>query len=343
MSDETSRDETHDENESSETKDPRARMLFLGKNEKDEWEAWAYSALGLAITALLVWGIAFARMGDSSVYAYSVGIPLTYFMSIPLVLWGLVKSMLNPPVLRTSRSIAFVLVTLVALAANNPLLDAPVSTYDAQPSYTLTLPIEPASPRSLYVINGGKTGDTNAYATSMPLRFATSFTVLEDGKAHPEGASSLEDHFCFGAPVLAPLDATVSRVHAKAPDHAIGETEVTAPFGNFVVLETPEGHAIVLSFLKNESITVAVGDAVSAGQKIAECGNSGPAPSPRVRVHVQRTNPEDPQRFLLSEGVPAPFRYVDPKTGELVERGLPRGASEREDLTSGQTVVVPSK
>ena len=107
MSDETSRDETHDENESTETKDPRARMLFLGKNEKDEWEAWAYSALGLAITALLVWGIAFARMGDSSVYAYSVGIPLTYFMSIPLVLWGLVKSMLNPPVLRTSRSIAF--------------------------------------------------------------------------------------------------------------------------------------------------------------------------------------------------------------------------------------------
>jgi murein DD-endopeptidase MepM/ murein hydrolase activator NlpD len=335
---EDARDEAQDE--AAPKKDPRAKMRFLGKVEDDRWEGWAFSAVGLAATALVVWGVAFARLGTPSVHAYSVGIPLTYFMSIPIVLWGLVKSMLNPPVLRLSRSVAFVAITLVALAANNPLFDAPVSTSELDPSYTLELPL--SSPDAqLYVLNGGASGERNAYATSMPLRYATSFTLLRDGREHPEGSDALEDHYCFGQPVLSPADATVSQVYDGTPDHPIDEVEVQSPFGNFIVLALPDGHALVLSFLKKDSALVKKGDAVTAGQPLAACGNSGPAPTPRVRVHVQNSNSDDPQRFLLSEGVPAPYRYVDPATGELVPRGLPRGGTEPGDLTSGQVVANP--
>ncbi|TYP86837.1 M23 family metallopeptidase [Blastococcus xanthinilyticus] len=144
----------------------------------------------------------------------------------------------------------------------------------------------------------------------------------------------------FGRPVLAPAGGTVVTVHDGEPDHearrsqlalvpyALGQagrlrSGVPAIAGNHVVIALPGGQGFVaLVHLRRGSIGVATGDAVTTGQPIATCGNSGNSTEPHVHLQVM-----DSADLAVARGVPMVFRrYREELRGGEVrvrDQGLP--------------------
>ena len=98
--------------------------------------------------------------------------------------------------------------------------------------------------------------------------------------------------------------------------------------GNHVILELAEGRGfVVLAHLRAGSIRVAVGESVTAGREVGDCGNSGNSTQPHL--HIQVMDAADP---YAARGVPMAFRgyRVWPRSGGapvVVGQGIP-GESE---------------
>jgi murein DD-endopeptidase MepM/ murein hydrolase activator NlpD len=140
---------------------------------------------------------------------------------------------------------------------------------------------------------------------------------------------------------------TVVHVHDGEPDHVgrrsqlalvpylLGQAKriregVGAIAGNYVTIAIGDGGGFVtMVHLREGSLRVAVGDAVTTGQAIAECGNSGNSTQPHV--HLQVTDRQD---LVRAQGVPLAFR-------DFGERR--RGATSfvrRESAVPGEGSVV---
>lgn len=127
----------------------------------------------------------------------------------------------------------------------------------------------------------------------------------------------------FGAPVLAVADATVVRVLDRRRDHLTRTSfpalawmmlvegsvrEATGPswiFGNHVILDLGEGTYAAYGHLKQGSVTVAVGDTVRAGRRIADCGNTGNSTEPHL--HFQLMDGPD---LDTARGIPFTWRGI---------------------------------
>jgi murein DD-endopeptidase MepM/ murein hydrolase activator NlpD len=105
---------------------------------------------------------------------------------------------------------------------------------------------------------------------------------------------------------------------------------VGAIAGNHLIIELRESGAFVaLVHLRAGSIRVAPGEAVTAGQHIADCGNSGNSTQPHVHVQVM-----DRPDVSTAQGIPLAFR-------DFLE--WPRGAREplvRDTGIPGEGAVV---
>ncbi|MFF2942861.1 M23 family metallopeptidase [Streptomyces niveus] len=134
----------------------------------------------------------------------------------------------------------------------------------------------------------------------------------------------------FGAPVLAVADATVVQVLNGRRDHLTRTSlpalawmmliesplrESAGPswiVGNHVVLDLGDGTYAMYAHLKQGSVTVAAGDRVRAGQRIAACGNTGN--STESHVHFQLMDGPD---LDTARGIPFTWRGVGvPANGE---------------------------
>lgn len=154
----------------------------------------------------------------------------------------------------------------------------------------------------------------------------------------------------FGLPVLAPAAGRVVAVHDGEPDHearrspfallAYAVTQASraragagALAGNHVVVELADGAGfVVLAHLREGCLRVGVGDAVTAGQAVGECGNSGNSTQPHV--HLQVMDSADP---YAARGLPLAFRdyRVRPRRGGdgvVVGVGVPDDADVVEPL-----------
>jgi hypothetical protein len=141
-----------------------------------------------------------------------------------------------------------------------------------------------------------------------------------------------ERFLAFGRPILAPADGVVVNAHDDELDHdgrrsqltllpyAFGQSArlrhgVAAIAGNHVIIALPPtGTFILLAHLKAGSIRVGVGDYVTVGQQVANCGNSGNSTQPHL--HLQAMDNADPS---VAEGVAIAFRRF---------REYPRGVDE---------------
>jgi hypothetical protein len=151
----------------------------------------------------------------------------------------------------------------------------------------------------------------------------------------------VERFFAYGRPILAPADGIVVKAHDGEIDHvarrsqlilvpyALGQPArlrqgVTAIAGNHLIIALQQSSEFVaLVHLRAGSIRVAVGDEVTEGQSIAECGNSGNSTQPHVHVQVM-----DSPDVSVARGVPMAFRRFrewphSAKQFQVRESGLP--------------------
>ncbi len=126
-----------------------------------------------------------------------------------------------------------------------------------------------------------------------------------------------EDFPAFGAPLFAVADATVVHAEDGQRDHLSrnslpaflyllvfeGVARVLAGarriVGNHLILDLGNGTYAVYAHLRRGSLTVRAGDRVTAGQRLARCGNSGNSTEPHVHFHLMNGPDLDTARGAL--------------------------------------------
>ncbi len=140
--------------------------------------------------------------------------------------------------------------------------------------------------RPSYVFNGGAGPLVNEHARCAGWTGATDlYPLTSDGRLR-EG-DGLPAFPCFGAPVLAPVSGRIASIVDDRPDMPVGEVDRESPSGNTLSIQTSDGRYLLLAHLMQSSILVKEGDRVTAGQKIARCGNSGAASMPHLLLQAQ--------------------------------------------------------
>lgn len=166
-------------------------------------------------------------------------------------------------------------------------------------------------------------------------RYAIDFIGVDRGRrtAHTRDWRTLlatepvERFFAYGRPILAPADGTVVEAHDGEIDHvgrrsqlalvpyALGQAArlrqgVGAIAGNYLIIALRDSGAFVaLVHLRSGSIRMAAGEAVTQGQQVAACGNSGNSTQPHVHVQVM-----DSPDLSVARGVPVVFRRFRERT-----------------------------
>ena len=153
------------------------------------------------------------------------------------------------------------------------------------------------------IYQGGRSVYDNYHAAAADERFAYDIVAFRDGSRYKDGATSLEMFYGFGQPVVAAAAGKVAVAEDKYDDNVLGKPSDTAPKqGNNVVIDHGNGEFTMYAHLKRGSVKVKAGDAVKAGQQIAEVGNSGNAPLPHLHFHMQNT-----ATWFQGEGMPVTF------------------------------------
>lgn len=100
---------------------------------------------------------------------------------------------------------------------------------------------------------------------------------------------TVDDFYCWGSDVLAPVDGHVVAVVDDLPDNALGLKDAVHAAGNHVVLEAASDQYVWLAHFQRGSVAVRPGGAVKRGDLLGRCGNSGNTDFPHVHMHVQDT------------------------------------------------------
>ena len=121
-------------------------------------------------------------------------------------------------------------------------------------------------------------------------RYALDFVIQDQNqKSYTHQGFELTDYFAFGKPILAPADGTVVSFCSNIPDNPIGRIENQTNWGNYIILRlslAPQVY-VILAHLKQNSMTVCLGEFVQAGKILAQCGNSGYSQEPHLHLQCQ--------------------------------------------------------
>lgn len=140
-----------------------------------------------------------------------------------------------------------------------------------------------------YMFHAGHNTMVNYHVAHSSQKHAFDMVILhEDGSENNGDRKALEDYACFGAPLIAPVAGEIAIVVSDAIDQPIGSMDSKNPAGNHVVIKMDETHFALLAHMKQGSAAVTVGDRVSVGQKLGECGNSGNTSGPHLHFQIQR-------------------------------------------------------
>jgi urea transporter len=119
-------------------------------------------------------------------------------------------------------------------------------------------------------------------------KYAYDFVITDDkGMAYKADGTKLDDYYCYGKPVLSPINGTIVEVNSQLPDNLIGTVDKINNWGNFVIIYSHFGYYVELSHLKQKSITYQAGEQVQVGSVLGLCGNSGYSPQPHLHMQVQ--------------------------------------------------------
>ena len=155
-------------------------------------------------------------------------------------------------------------------------------------------------------VAGGRSVLVSHHRTIPSVADAVDFVRIVEGHGHDGQPQRAHSWYGFGEPVLAPADGTVVSVSDVHPDEPIGQTGVTPPYGNHIVLALGPRRYAVLAHLQQGSARVAAGELVRLGQPIAAVGDSGNSLWPHLHFHVQ----DGPQLDDSVRTSPVTFRDV---------------------------------
>jgi hypothetical protein len=192
-------------------------------------------------------------------------------------------------------------------------------------------------------------------------RYAIDFVGVDDrGRtaAHRDwstlfGSEPVERFVGFGRRILAPVDGIVHSVHDGESDHdarrsqlalvpyVLGQAArvragVAAIAGNHIVIALPRGAGfLALVHLKAGSVRVSAGQAVTVGQTVGLCGNSGNSTEPHLHLQAM-----DSAGLAVAAGLPIVFADYGEYPGRagapsLRSLGIPAEGSIVEPLPLG--------
>jgi hypothetical protein len=174
--------------------------------------------------------------------------------------------------------------------------DKVIGLWFAPPAPAIPLPEKHETDLSLpfkgrwLVFWGGDTKQLNQHHDVPNQRFAFDLLGVDaDGKTHKGDGKANEDYACFGRPILAPADGTVTDVIDGVRDNVPGSMNPYSAVGNAVVIQHREHECSVLAHLRLGTVKVKVGDQVKRGQELGLCGNSGNSSEPHLHHHLQNT------------------------------------------------------
>ena len=118
-------------------------------------------------------------------------------------------------------------------------------------------------------------------------KHAYDFIQVKDGCSYMNDGKNIEDYYCFGNSVLAPISGYVVDARDDLEDNRIGEVDHINNWGNYIIIKSEAGFFVEISHLMHRSLCVRVGDYIKEGTQVAKCGNSGYSPEPHIHVQVQ--------------------------------------------------------
>jgi murein DD-endopeptidase MepM/ murein hydrolase activator NlpD len=268
---------------------------------------------GLLGAVLAAGGVHYARTGFSLNSAQMNGViavfaaGLVLLAALALVPRRRVYVATNVVVILLSGFLALQLVRISVPATDPVVLDSPLAG-------------------EWYVFNGGRSVLLNGHSPNESN--AVDFQRLgPNGRTHTGGAGApLTNYAGFGLPVLAPTDGRIVEVtdgYADTPPGTNGD------HANNLVIDIGGGRYLVLSHLRQGSVSVHVRDVVRRGQPLAAVGNSGHTNEPHLHAQVQdsatgrqdagRTYPMVFRNVHISRGGAWPWGDTgEPRTGDLV-------------------------
>ena len=176
------------------------------------------------------------------------------------------------------------------------------------------------------VYQGGHGIFDNAYQMTEDRQFAIDFVLLKNGNPFEGDATTNEQFYCFGQPLLAPADGRVVRVVNGIGDNAPGKPSQDVPNGNMILIAHAGNEYSLLTNLKQNSVKLKHDDMVKQGDPVGECGNSGASIAPRVHYQLQNsagfpTVESLPAQFVdyIADGKPVPVGEV--VRGQMVSNG----------------------
>jgi urea transporter len=120
-----------------------------------------------------------------------------------------------------------------------------------------------------------------------PWQHALDFYITEDNKSFRGDGLNAVDYYCFGLPVVSPVEGYVVKSQDGLADNSPGKVDMENNWGNHLLIRMHNGLYLLLAHLKQASIEVRPGDFIHAGQSLALCGSSGRSPQPHLHMHVQ--------------------------------------------------------
>lgn len=106
-------------------------------------------------------------------------------------------------------------------------------------------------------------------------------------KTYRDPGAGKNDFYCFGKPVLAPLDGYIYDIVNTVDDNDIAQVNTGENWGNTIIINHLNGLFSQISHLKKDSMKVSIGEYVKKGTIIAGCGNSGRSPEPHIHFQLQ--------------------------------------------------------
>lgn len=157
------------------------------------------------------------------------------------------------------------------------------------------------------VLNGGSSPFINGHFRVSPQNYALDIVGLNSlgmRASSFDGGSDLNDYVIYGDSVYSPCDGTVVIAVDEYDDLIPPTTDTEHLAGNHILIEC-DGVEILLAHLKNGTLVVSEGDAVTTDSLLGQVGNTGNTSEPHLHMHVESGG--EPRTIL--NGLAVPFTF----------------------------------